>query len=171
MNNSWHRAFGVYGLYIYNDKLLVIRKSRGPYRNRYDLPGGSLEEGEGLTEALQREFAEETGLKVIRKNQIGTADFKLPWSWKQHTHVHHIAVFYEVERVEGALAAPIQFDGQDALGTSWISEEEVAQDQASPLVIEAFNWIKNKQCSAEPVVYKEWRVVEQSEEAPWNQNG
>ncbi|KIL51411.1 DNA mismatch repair protein MutT [Jeotgalibacillus alimentarius] len=112
MNNSWHRAFGVYGLYVSNDKLLVIRKSRGPYRNRYDLPGGSPEEGEGLTEALQREFAEETGLKVIRKNQIGTADFKLPWSWKQHTHVHHIAVFYEVSRLRVSLLCPFSLMGR-----------------------------------------------------------
>ncbi|NAP01756.1 NUDIX domain-containing protein, partial [Halomonas sp. MG34] len=58
---KFHRAFGVYGIYIEDNKLLVINKSRGPYKNRYDLPGGSLEEGEGLSIAMQRECKEETG--------------------------------------------------------------------------------------------------------------
>ncbi|TKI82071.1 DNA mismatch repair protein MutT, partial [Bacillus wiedmannii] len=50
MNNAtnFHRAFGVYGICIENNNLLVIDKIKGPYRNRYDLPGGSLEDGESL---------------------------------------------------------------------------------------------------------------------------
>lgn len=34
-----HRAFGVYGLLMKEDALLVIDKNGGPYINRYDLPG------------------------------------------------------------------------------------------------------------------------------------
>lgn len=51
---NYHRAFGVYGIYIENDKLLVINKNGGPYINRYDLPGGSLEAGESLSIAMKR---------------------------------------------------------------------------------------------------------------------
>ncbi len=41
--------FGVYGVCLQDGKLLCIEKTRGPYRHRFDLPGGSQEPGEGLT--------------------------------------------------------------------------------------------------------------------------
>lgn len=44
---KFHQAFGVYGMYARDGALLVMKKTGGPYINRYDLPGGSLEDGEG----------------------------------------------------------------------------------------------------------------------------
>ena len=41
--------FGVYGVCLQEGKLLCIEKTRGPYQNRFDLPGGGQELGEGLT--------------------------------------------------------------------------------------------------------------------------
>ena len=36
---TFHRAFGTYGIYYNEGKLLVIHKQGGPYTYRYDLPG------------------------------------------------------------------------------------------------------------------------------------
>ena len=58
------RHFGVYAVCFENGKLLCIEKTRGPYQHRYDLPGGSQQLGEGLTEMLTREVMEETGFTV-----------------------------------------------------------------------------------------------------------
>ena len=58
------KHFGVYGTCFENGKLLCIEKTRGPYKHRYDLPGGSQQLGEGLTETLIREVMEETGYTV-----------------------------------------------------------------------------------------------------------
>lgn len=55
------KHFGVYGICLQDGKLLCIEKTRGPYQQRFDLPGGSQELGEGLTETLKREVLEETG--------------------------------------------------------------------------------------------------------------
>ena len=55
---------GVYGVCLIDNKVLCIKKTRGPYKNRYDLPGGSQKTSEGFTEILVREFLEETGYKV-----------------------------------------------------------------------------------------------------------
>ncbi|NRO56124.1 hypothetical protein IMAU60066_00521 [Lactobacillus helveticus] len=63
---KYHRAFGVYGIiYSENKGLVVIKKNGGPYINRFDLPGGSLEDGEELSVAIKREINEETGLTVL----------------------------------------------------------------------------------------------------------
>lgn len=56
------RHFGVYAVCFKNGKLLCIEKTRGPYQRRYDLPGGSQQLGEGLTESLKREVLEDTRL-------------------------------------------------------------------------------------------------------------
>lgn len=42
----------------------MYKKGKRPYKNRFDLPGGSQKENEGLTETLVREFREETGYQI-----------------------------------------------------------------------------------------------------------
>ncbi|MDD2680963.1 MAG: NUDIX hydrolase [Patescibacteria group bacterium] len=49
----------VYGLLIKDGKILL-----SPQHDGYDFPGGGVNMDESLSEALQREFWEETGLKV-----------------------------------------------------------------------------------------------------------
>ncbi len=45
-------------------ELLVVRRARAPAQGLFSLPGGKVEYGEALTEALHREVAEETGLSI-----------------------------------------------------------------------------------------------------------
>jgi 8-oxo-dGTP diphosphatase len=45
-------------------KVLIVRRARPPARGIYTLPGGGVEVGETLHEAIIREVAEETGLAI-----------------------------------------------------------------------------------------------------------
>lgn len=155
---SYHRAFGVYAVIHKEGKLLVIHKGAGPYINRYDLPGGSLESGEGLLEAVIREVKEETGLTAAVKKQIGVVDFKLPWQWKEFTCVHHTAVLYTADAT-GELRVPEQFAGQDAIGAEWVSFDRLSIMNSSPLVMQAIQWLLSA-IPLETVVYPEWEVRE-----------
>jgi 8-oxo-dGTP diphosphatase len=47
-----------------NGKILVVRRARAPALHLYSLPGGGVEIGETLSEALVREVCEETGLEI-----------------------------------------------------------------------------------------------------------
>lgn len=50
---------------IFRDgKVLLVRRARTPALGLYSLPGGRVELGETLTEALTREVTEETGLTI-----------------------------------------------------------------------------------------------------------
>ena len=158
-DKKYHRAFGVYGIYIEDGKLLVIHKNGGPYINRFDLPGGSLEEGESLAEAMRREFLEETGIKIEIEEQIGVVDFKFPSVWRDFTNVHHIAVYYSVRKVGGEIGIPEQFEGQDSLGAVWVSEHEVSRENASLLVMKAFEWLKTNDLGLNAEVYEKWEVL------------
>lgn len=155
---KYHRAFGVYGVCLKDGKLLVINKKAGPYKNRFDLPGGSLNEGESLIHAIKREFNEETGLIIGVDQNIGATDFKLPWDWNEYTDVHHIAIFYSVHIKGGTLMQPLQFEGQDSDGALWVMEHEVSEENASPLVLKAFEWINTNQIGINVTVYKQWEV-------------
>jgi len=49
---------------VRDGKLLVVRRARKPARGVYTLPGGGVEVGEMLTEAVSREVREETALTI-----------------------------------------------------------------------------------------------------------
>jgi 8-oxo-dGTP diphosphatase len=50
---------------IFRDgKVLLVRRARSPGKGFYSLPGGRVEYGESLHQALTREVEEETGLKI-----------------------------------------------------------------------------------------------------------
>ena len=47
-----------------NAQVLVVRRARRPALNLYTLPGGVVEAGESLADAVVREVREETGLEI-----------------------------------------------------------------------------------------------------------
>jgi 8-oxo-dGTP diphosphatase len=47
-----------------DDRVLLVRRAREPGRGRYSLPGGRVEWGETIEQAVHREVAEETGITI-----------------------------------------------------------------------------------------------------------
>jgi len=86
-HEKWHRHFGVYGICARYDTLLVVNKTAGPYRNRYDLPGGTIEPNETIEQALFREFREETGLEIMDYRPLGFSEFIVRYDLRDNTHV------------------------------------------------------------------------------------
>lgn len=159
-----HRAFGVYGTIIIDGKLVVIKKNGGPYINRFDLPGGSLEDGELLKDAINREIHEETGLEVSKITQLGITSFKYPWDYLNYTINQHITVFYEVQEFAGQIMASVtQFAGQDSLGALLVNLDQLNINNASPLVLKAKDYIQSGLFDTSDTSIETWQVLSENE--------
>lgn len=55
-------------------KVLLVRRKREPSRGLWSLPGGVVELGEGLREAVAREVKEECGIEVSVKEVVEVLD-------------------------------------------------------------------------------------------------
>jgi 8-oxo-dGTP diphosphatase len=57
---------------IFRDgRVLIVRRGRPPAHGLYTLPGGGVELGETLEEAIIREVREETGLEIVPLELVG----------------------------------------------------------------------------------------------------
>ena len=130
--------FGVYGVCLQDGKLLCIEKTRGPYQHRFDLPGGSQEIGEGLTETLKREVLEETGYTLNSYSNPRVYDVLVQEEGKDFA-VHHIMAFYyivlDLERSQKSLPQEVLDGSNDSAKAIWLPIGQMTQENASPLVL------------------------------------
>jgi ADP-ribose pyrophosphatase YjhB (NUDIX family) len=59
-----HPQLAVSAAIFRDGKVLLVRRTRSPAKGFYSLPGGRVEFGESLHQALAREVDEETGLEI-----------------------------------------------------------------------------------------------------------
>ncbi len=59
-----HPQLAVSAAIFRDGKVLLVRRARSPAQGFYSLPGGRVEFGESLHQALTREVDEETGLRI-----------------------------------------------------------------------------------------------------------
>jgi MutT/NUDIX family protein len=150
---------GIYGICIRDNKLLCIQKERGPYKNRFDLPGGSQKENEGLTETLVREFREETGYEIEKYVNCRVYDVFVEES---NRTVHHIMVFYDVDinlEQQDTILEKLEDELNDSSGTYWIDLEELDIKNSSPLILKLKQELSNDKDTLEKVIYKNWTIL------------
>ena len=154
------KHFGVYGVCLQEGKLLCIEKTRGPYQQRFDLPGGSQELGEGLTETLKREVLEETGYTLSRYSNPRIYDV-LVHEEGQDFAVHHIMAFYDIvldlERSQKSLPHEVLDGSNDSANVIWLNLEEITEENASPLVLKVKAELRGFP-ELERISYRNWKV-------------
>lgn len=127
--------FGVYGIVLKGNKILLIKKARGPYTGLYDLPGGSQKPGESYADTLIREIKEETGCTVKkygneRRKSIIFSNFTKASG--EHGVLRHDAILYDVQ-ISGTQQT--EGDGLDSGGAVWADIEKLSPQNATPYAL------------------------------------
>ncbi len=102
------------GVVVEDGKILLVRRTHKPAKNCWSIPGGRVEQGETLKDAVKREMLEECGVDVEVGNVICVAEVVREGK-------HYVIVDFEVKLKAGEVRA-----GDDAAEARWFSLEEAA---------------------------------------------
>ena len=135
----------VAGVIVRDGKILLVRRGVEPSKGKWSIPGGSVEWGETLVEALKREAFEETGLEIevgelagvydlmiesdgatgrqgegpTRSSESAVTDhsslIRLRQGYGGQVTYHYVIVDYFAQAVGGSLTA-----GDDASDARWV---------------------------------------------------
>jgi 8-oxo-dGTP diphosphatase len=101
------------------DKVLLVLRGKPPAVNLWSIPGGSVELGETLQEATEREIREEAGITIRAREPVYTFDV-LERDNKGNVRFHYVIVDLEADYISGELRP-----GDDAVDVRWFSANEV----------------------------------------------
>ena len=72
------------------DVVLACRPEGKPYAGYWEFPGGKVEAGESVIDALKREFEEEIGVRIVSAE---------PWCGVEHVYAHaHVRLHFYISR-------------------------------------------------------------------------
>jgi len=101
------------------DKVLLVLRAKPPAENHWTIPGGSVELGETLQEAAEREIWEETGLTILAGEPVYTFDV-IERDSNGAILFHYVIVDLAADYVSGELRP-----GDDAIDVCWASFRDV----------------------------------------------
>lgn len=136
-------VIGVGGVIVDRGRTVLIRRGTEPLRGEWSIPGGTIEIGETLEEAVRRELREETGLavrvlelielfdRIYMENAASSAQDK------KKPRYHYVIADYLCELIGGEPRA-----GSDVTDLAFAREDELAKfrltEKATSVLKKAF---------------------------------
>ena len=126
---------GAYGVIVKDDKITLVKKARGGYKGKLDLPGGGIEHTELPEEALIREIMEEAGINITNYKLLDVVATNIKWEMEPNLweDLHHKGILYTVDTNE--LFLKNEADGLDSNGANWYNIAELNKKELSPFTI------------------------------------
>ena len=115
---------------MHEGRVLVVERANAPAQGVWALPGGSVELGETLAEATQREVLEETGIVVRAGAVVHTFDAVVRDD-DGRVRFHYVIVDLRCEYVSGHVVA-----GGDASAALFASREEFSALRSSRATVD-----------------------------------
>ncbi|MGY0037294.1 NUDIX domain-containing protein [Pedobacter sp. NJ-S-72] len=122
----------VYGLLINADNQILVSDEQSGGRSFSKFPGGGLEYGEGLIDALKREFMEECNAEIEVLSHFYTTDFFEKSSFNDS---QIISIYYLVREVDALKlnfkTEVFDFDPETLQSFRWIHLHDLAESDVT----------------------------------------
>jgi 8-oxo-dGTP diphosphatase len=105
---------------VLDGALLLVQRAFAPGAGEWSVPGGRVERGETLVEAVVRELAEETGLEGICGELVGIVE---RFDDDADGSTHYVILDFRVTVIDDAEPRA----GSDAVDARWVPLEDVAE--------------------------------------------
>ena len=115
---------GVGAVVVDDQRLLLVRRRNAPGQGTWAVPGGSVEAGETLAEAVTRELREETGLEGVCGPFIGLVELVPEEPGERHV----VVLDFEVTLLGAGDPVP----RSDATAARWVPLADVADLVLAP---------------------------------------
>jgi len=110
---------GVGAIIFRRNRILMAQRGKEPLKGWWSLPGGALELGESLTDAVCREVLEETGL-VVEPVKLFEVFERIIRDADGAPEYHYILIDYVCRVTGGAL-----FPGDDVCAVDWVRRADL----------------------------------------------
>ena len=124
-------------------RILLVERGREPLKGWWSLPGGAVETGERLSDAIKREVLEETNLSVDAIEAVGIFE-RLMYDAADCIEYHYVLIDYLCQVRGGELRA-----GDDSSNVAWVKREDLATYKITegtlPVIEKAFQIHESKQ--------------------------
>jgi len=100
-------------------KVLLVKRRDAPGQGMWAIPGGSVELGETLRQAAEREIKEETGLTIRARDPVYTFDV-IERDESGKIAFHYVIVDLMADYIDGELKPD-----DDACDARWVSPDEL----------------------------------------------
>ena len=111
---------------LQDQKVLLIKRGKEPYKGHWSLPGGTQEFGETLKECAKRELKEETGLDAGELKFAATRD-RIQKNEGGNPKHHFVLTTYIARSFSGEPAA-----NDDAIDIGWFTPEDMEELLTTP---------------------------------------
>jgi ADP-ribose pyrophosphatase len=107
------------GVVIKDGRVLLVRRGKAPAAGEWAIPGGSVELGETLKQAVEREIFEETGL-CVEAGEVCYVFETVNRDPDGRVRFHYVIIDLKAEHVSGD---PVP--GSDVTEAAWLPLEEL----------------------------------------------
>lgn len=104
---------------VRDGKALIVKRGHEPRKGEWSLPGGMLDLGESLADAVRREVKEETGLDIELGPILETFD-RVHRDGDGRIRYHFVIIDYLCWSAGGEAVA-----GSDADAVAWVGADEI----------------------------------------------